>query len=153
MPAKAKPKSKVTAETAPEKKTTKTDTPVFFRMTVEVTNLEQAAKFYATLLGIEGRKLPRSRLYFDCGPVILQVIDVSASRPSHTSAKSLYFSVANLEAVHKRAKKLKCLSLEMVHEKPGGAIVVRPSGERSFYVDDPWFNALCFVEAGTEHRR
>jgi hypothetical protein len=27
--------------------------------------------------------------------------------------------------------------------------VVRPWGERSFYVEDPWKNPLCFVEEGT----
>ena len=32
---------------------------------------------------------------------------------------------------------------------PGGGIVVRPWGERSFYVEDPWKNPLCFVEEGT----
>ncbi len=91
MPAKSKPKA--VADVSPGKKAAAMDTPSFFRMTVEVTNLEQAAKFYAALLGFEGRKLPGSRVYFDCGPVILLVIDVSASRPQHTSAKSLFFSV------------------------------------------------------------
>ena len=35
------------------------------------------------------------------------------------------------------------------HDAPGGGIVVRPWGERSFYVEDPWKNPLCFVEEGT----
>jgi hypothetical protein len=90
-------------------------------------------------------------LHFNCGAAVLQIVDVSASGPSHPTAGPVYFSVPNLDAVHKRAKKLKCLSIELVHEKPGGAILVRPWGERSFYADDPWFNALCFVEAGTEY--
>ena len=42
-----------------------------------------------------------------------------------------------------------CLSAEEVHEAPGGGIVVRPWGERSFYAEDPWHNPLCFVEDGT----
>jgi hypothetical protein len=42
-----------------------------------------------------------------------------------------------------------CLSTEEVHGEPGGEISVRPWGERSFYVDDPWGNSLCFVESGT----
>lgn len=29
------------------------------------------------------------------------------------------------------------------------AIAVRPWGERSFYIQDPWDNPLCFVEYGT----
>ena len=33
---------------------------------------------------------------------------------------------------------------------PGaGQIVVRPWGERSFYVEDPWSNGLCFVDEKT----
>lgn len=125
--------------------------PSLFRIALEVNNLERARAFYEELLGVKGRKLPGSRLHFNCGPAVLQIIDVSASGPSHPTAGPIYFSVPNLEAVHKRAKKLKCLSIELVHEKPGGAILVRPWGERSFYADDPWFNALCFVEAGTEY--
>ena len=152
MAAKTKPGKKAIAQAAPEKKAARSGGPSFFRMTLEVTNIALAAKFYGTLLGIEGRKASATTLYFDCGPVVLEMIDVSASRPSNTSAKSLCFSVTDLDAVHRRAKKLKCLSLEMVQGKAGGAIFVRPSGERSFYVDDPWFNALCFVEAGTEYR-
>jgi hypothetical protein len=34
-------------------------------------------------------------------------------------------------------------------DAPGGGIVVRPWGERSFYAEDPWKNPLCFVEEGT----
>lgn len=126
--------------------------PVLFRVALEVTNLERAKAFYEELLGIKGRKLPGSRVHFDCGGAILQITDVSASGPSHPCARSVYLSVPNLDAVHKRAKKLKCLSIELVHDKPGGAVVVRPWGERSFYADDPWFNSLCFVQAGTEYR-
>jgi hypothetical protein len=37
----------------------------------------------------------------------------------------------------------------MVHGVRGGAITVRPSGERSFYAADKWLNPLCFIEAGT----
>ncbi len=44
---------------------------------------------------------------------------------------------------------LSCLSREEVHDAPGGGIVVRPWGERSFYAEDPWGNPLCFVEEGT----
>ena len=55
----------------------------------------------------------------------------------------------DLETAYDRAKALKCLSREDVHDAPGGGIVVRPWGERSFYAEDPWKNRLCFVEEGT----
>ena len=126
--------------------------PVLFRVTLEVNHLERARAFYEELLGMKGKKLPGSRVHFECGQTVLQIADVSASGPSHPCARSVCFAVPNLDAVHKRAKKLKCLSLELVHDRPGGAIHKRPWGEKSFYADDPWFNSLCFVQAGTEDR-
>ena len=125
------------------------EVPQFFRLNVEVGNLEEAIHFYSTLLGVEGRKQPGSRVYYECGPVTLQVVDVSSVREPHIAAKALYFTVKDLEAIFERAKSLGSLSRESVHDAPGGGIVVRPWGERSFYVEDPWKNPLCFVEEGT----
>jgi len=125
------------------------DVPQFFRLNIEVGDLPSAISFYTELLGVEGRKQAGSRCYFDCGAVTLQVLDVSSSHQPHPAAKALYFTVNDLEAVHERAKALGCLSREDVHDAAGGGIVVRPWGERSFYVEDPWKNPLCFVEEGT----
>lgn len=125
------------------------DAPDLFRLNIEVRDLEEAARFYSSLLGLAGRRQAGSRVYFTCGAVTLQVVDVSSLRTPHPAAKSLSFSVRDLEAVFERAKALDCLSEETVHGTPGGAIGVRPWGERSFYVEDPWRNPLCFVEAGT----
>jgi len=125
------------------------DVPQFFRLTLEVADLPAAISFYTRLLGVEGRTQPGSRCYFDCGPVILTVLNVSSTRPPHPAAKALYFTVNDLEAAHQRAREAGCLSQESVHDAPGGGIVVRPWGERSFYVEDPWKNPLCFVQAGT----
>ena len=86
--------------------------------------------FYTKLLGIEGRKQAGSRCYFECGPVTLQVLDVSSQRRPHPAAKALYFTVNNLEAVYERAKALHCLSHSDVHDAAGGGIVVRPSSSR-----------------------
>ena len=122
------------------------DVPQFFRLNVEVGDLEQAIPFYTRLLGIQGRKQPGARSYFNCGPVNLSVIQTPQP---HTAAKALYFTVKDLDAAFARARELACLSQENVHDAPGGGIVVRPWGERSFYALDPWGNPLCFVEAGT----
>lgn len=131
------------------KRDTPDDIPQFFRMNVEVGDLEAAAVFYTKLIGVEGRKQPGHRCYFECGPVTLQVLDVSSVGQPHPAAKALYFTVKNLEAAFNRAKPLGCLSREDVHDAPGGGIIVRPWGERSFYILDPWANPLCFVEEGT----
>ena len=143
MSAKKENKQKV------KRRTATSDVPQFFRLNLEVGDLKSAISFYAKLLGVEGRKQAGSRCYFECGPVTLQVLDVSSVRQPHPAAKALYFTVNDLEAAYERAKALQNLSREEVHDAPGGGIVVRPWGERSFYAEDPWNNPLCFVEEGT----
>ena len=125
------------------------EVPQFFRLNIEVGDLAAAISFYSSLLGFAGRKQAGSRCYFNCGVVTLQVVDVTASHAPHPAAKALYFTVKDLEAVYERARALGCLGRETVHDDPAGGIVVRPWGERSFYVEDPWRNPLCFVEEGT----
>jgi predicted enzyme related to lactoylglutathione lyase len=143
----------MTPQKKPEKKAMKTktvtDVPNLFRLNIEVGDLDRAAEFYGQLFGLTGRKQAGSRVYFTCGAVTLQVVDVSTEGEPHPAAKALYFTVGDLDAVFERAKSLKCLSNEDVHGTSGGAISVRPWGERSFYAEDPWKNPLCFVEAGT----
>ena len=145
---KASEKKPVKAKSA--KPSTTVSGPQLFRVTLEVTDLERAKKFYEELLGIKGKTVQGTSLYFDCGGTVLQIEDVSASGPAHPCARSIYFSVSSVDAVHKRARKLKCLSLELVQNKAGGAVFVRPWGEKCFYADDPWFNSICFVQSGTE---
>ena len=124
------------------------DVPQFFRMNIEVGDLAKAQSFYETLFGAAGRLQAGSRLYVMAGSVTLQIVAVSAPHPA---AKALYFTVKDLDALHARAATLNALSKEMVHGESGGAINVRPWGERSFYAEDPWANPLCFVEAGTTY--
>ncbi|HEY6119401.1 MAG TPA: VOC family protein [Pyrinomonadaceae bacterium] len=143
----AKKKKKTVKPTA--KKQTTRDAPSLFRLNIEVGNIDQAAEFYSELFGLEGRKQAGSRCYFTCGPVTLQVVDVSTVGKPHPAAKALYFTVRDLDAIYERAKALGCLSQEQVHGVNGGGISVRPWGERSFYAEDKWGNPLCFVEAGT----
>ena len=131
------------------KRTEPNDVPQFFRLNIEVGDLTAAISFYTNLLGILGRQQAGSRCYFDCGPVTLQVLDVSSLRQPQPAAKALYFTVDDLEAAYERAKVLQCLSREEIHDVESGGIAVRPWGERSFYMEDPWKNPLCFVEEGT----
>jgi catechol-2,3-dioxygenase len=129
--------------------TDEADVPNFFRLNIEVGNLDEAADFYSSLLGIEGRRQAGARCYFTCGSVTLQVVDVSSASEPHPAAKALYFTVKDLEAIFERAQTLHCLSSEKVHGTPAGEISVKPWGERSFYAEDRWKNPLCFVEEGT----
>ena len=123
-----------------------TEAPRLFRLNIEVGDIDRGAAFYAELLGLEGRPQMGARCYFRAGPVTLQVVEAA---PPHRAAKALYFAVADLDAVHRRAAALGCLSGDTVHGGPAGEPVVRPWGERSFYADDPWGNPLCFVDEGT----
>jgi predicted enzyme related to lactoylglutathione lyase len=122
-----------------------------FRVILQVADLDRAAEFYSKLLDDPGRRIPRaSRHYIDCGAVILALVDPT---PGGEEAKPLpdfiYFAVGDLEKVFARATELGCLSTDNVHGASAGEIVVRPWGERSFYVADPWGNGLCFVDEKT----
>ena len=124
--------------------------PRIFRVTIEVSNLDEAAKFYAELLGTQGKRHPGARHYFDCGGVILAVLDVSrGGTPVTVGPKSIYFAVEDVTAVHARAAQLKALAPYKVHGQSAGDVIERPWGGKSFYVVDPWGNDTCFCEEGT----
>jgi catechol 2,3-dioxygenase-like lactoylglutathione lyase family enzyme len=119
--------------------------PRLFRVIVPVSDLETASGFYSRLLGLEGRSVGGGRAYFDCGPVILAVLETE--KPANP--EYLYFAVSNLEEIHARARELGCLSTESVHGAAAGEMIVRPWGERCFYAFDPFGNGLCFVDDAT----
>ena len=126
------------------------DVPTLFRVTMEVGNLEEAAAFYARLFNTPGQRHPGARHYFQCGSVVVAVLDPTQGGLTPTPGpKSLYFAVRDLDATHQRAAALNALAPYAVHGEPAGTVVSRPWGERSFYVVDPWGNDLCFVEEGT----
>jgi catechol 2,3-dioxygenase-like lactoylglutathione lyase family enzyme len=121
-----------------------------FRVTLEVDDIDRASDLYRALLGTEGRRHPGARHYFDCGGVILAILDVSQGGLSPTPGpKSLFLAVDDVEDVHKRATRLEILAPYRVHGEPAGEVIERPWGERSFYVVDPWGNDLCFCQNGT----
>ena len=76
------------------------DSPRLFRVTLEVADLEAATQVYINLFGQDGRRHPGARHYFDCGDVIVAVLDVSQGGMSPTpgpNAQSLAWSVSNSE--------------------------------------------------------
>jgi catechol 2,3-dioxygenase-like lactoylglutathione lyase family enzyme len=122
------------------------DAPSLFRVILQVSDLDRARGFYARLLGTEGRRIVGSRHYFDCGPVILALLQAEDAAPL---PDYVYFAVPDLGALHARARGLACLESGDVHGDPAGEIAQRPWGERSFYARDPFGNGLCFVDAKT----
>jgi predicted enzyme related to lactoylglutathione lyase len=121
--------------------------PRLFRLILQVSDIERVSGFYATLLGVSARPVSVERHYFDCGPVILAIVDVGKS--AQPSPDYIYLAVDDIEAFYARAQGLGCLSQEDVHGASAGEIVTRPWGERSFYVKDPLGNGLCFVDEQT----
>ena len=125
--------------------------PKLFRIALQVADLEQASSFYSKLLDDPGIPIPRgSRHYFNCGPVILALVDVAkgGEKPQPTP-DYIYFAVNDLDEYFERAKALNCLANDRYHDQEAGQIVKRPWGERSFYAYDPWGNGLCFVDGTT----
>ncbi|HXT62821.1 MAG TPA: VOC family protein [Pyrinomonadaceae bacterium] len=123
-----------------------------FRVALQVADLNQAAAFYSKLLDDPGIPIPRgSRHYFNCGSVILALVDVAkgAGEKPQPTPDYIYFAVDNLEEVFERAQALDCLANDRYHDQNAGEILKRPWGELSFYCEDPWGNGLCFVDEKT----
>jgi extradiol dioxygenase family protein len=127
--------------------------PRLFRVIVPVDEIERAAKFYTELLGVAGQRVSPGRHYFDCGGVVVALYDPKAdgdTEPARPLPEPLYFAVADLEAVFARAERLGGLSPAVVPDVGAmGKIETRPWGERSFYMQDPFGNPLCFTDEKT----
>jgi catechol 2,3-dioxygenase-like lactoylglutathione lyase family enzyme len=128
--------------------------PPIFRILVGARDLEVSARFYERLLATRGRTVAAGRVYFDCGPVILGVLDRSSDSDARRArvTESIYFATGDLGAIHRRARTMGCLAKGLLHgdaASPLGEVVQRPWGERSFYAEDPAGNSLCFVDERT----
>jgi predicted enzyme related to lactoylglutathione lyase len=127
-----------------------------FRVIMPVANIEAGAKFYSELLGDSGFRISGGRHYFNCGGVILAVYEAAAdgdTKKIQANPEHIYFAVTDLEAVFARAQTLGGLSTEIGDGRlPMGEIAKRPWGERSFYMDDPSGNPLCFVDEASVFR-
>ena len=128
--------------------------PRLFRVLLPAKDLNRSRHFYESLLSTRGRSVSGGRVYFDCGPVILGILDYASARSSRFTppTEALYLATDDLEGVSRRARRWGCLERGLLHgdaSSPLGEIRVRPWGERSFYAVDPSGNPLCFVDAST----
>jgi len=74
--------------------------PKMFRIALQVGDLAAAGEFYSKLLDDPGIPIPRgSRHYFNCGTVILALVDVTkgAGEKPQPTPDYIYFAVNNLE--------------------------------------------------------
>ena len=118
--------------------------PRVFRVILPVSDIEEAASFYARVLEMPGTRVSGGRHYFDCAGTILACYDALAdgdAGPVGPNPEHVYFSVDDLEAAHARAEQAGC--------RERTAIELRPWGERSFYARDPFENPICFVDSRT----
>jgi catechol 2,3-dioxygenase-like lactoylglutathione lyase family enzyme len=124
-----------------------------FRVILPVDDLERAVEFYRAVLADPGTRVSGGRHYFRCGDVTLAIYspagdhDPQVPRPN---VEHVYFAVDDLEGAFARAESAGGLA-EATGDGglPMGRIAVRPWGERSFYLHDPFGNPLCFVDART----
>ena len=122
------------------------DAPRVYRVILPAGEMEQSVGFYRRLLQMEGERVSPGRHYFQCGGVILAIVDPRADGDDenpHANFDHVYLAVADLDGYHARAAELGALSPER------GAIETRPWGERSFYLRDPFGNPLCLVDRRT----
>ena len=124
-----------------------------YRVVLPVNDLDAAVSFYAALLEQPGMRVSGGRHYFSCGGVILAIYDPRGDGDDRTPRPNfdhVYFAVDDLEGVLARAKNVGGLSTVMGDGRlPMGEIVRRPWGERSFYMNDPFGNPICFVDAAS----
>jgi catechol 2,3-dioxygenase-like lactoylglutathione lyase family enzyme len=124
-----------------------------YRVVLPVDDLDAAVSFYAALLEQPGMRVSNGRHYFRCGGVILAIYDPRADgddRAPRPNFDHVYFAADDLESVFARARKVGGLSAVMGDGRlPMGEIARRPWGERSFYMNDPFGNPICFVDAAS----
>ena len=120
-------------------------TPMLFRVIVSVSDIDEAAYFYGMVFGSPGRRITPGRHYFDAGGTTIGCYDAEADgdeTPHMASPEPIYFAVADVDALFERFNRQGLVS-EHVRIKR------QPTGERSFYMQDPFGNPLAFVDRAT----
>ncbi|MCZ6853373.1 MAG: VOC family protein [Gammaproteobacteria bacterium] len=126
-----------------------------YRVIVPVSDIEAAAVFYGAILNQPGKRVSPGRHYFECGGTILACFDPKADGECGTSPPNpqhVYLSEADLQAAYERCQAADAnFDDEQLHGGgPSlGEIAIRPWGERSFYLHDPFGNPVCFVDEKT----
>ncbi|HUP91243.1 MAG TPA: ankyrin repeat domain-containing protein [Solimonas sp.] len=114
-----------------------------FRVTVPVTDLSLAVRFYQRLLGIDGERSGVAWHSFQLGAMVLACYDPEADGdpPLPALQAPIYLGFDDLPVqMHLRAQHLGARHVDAQISK-------LPSGEMGFAMRDPFGNALCMVES------
>jgi predicted enzyme related to lactoylglutathione lyase len=123
-----------------------------YRVIVPVKNIEEAARFYAAVLGEPGQRVSGGRHYFGGadGGAILACYSPRDDGDARKYGEEwrphplqyVYLSVEDLDAARQR-----CVA---AGAKDITDIARMPWGETMFYALDPFGNPISFVKSGTE---
>ena len=124
-----------------------------FRVILPVADIEGAAKFYSSVLGLAGERVSPGRHYFASKETAGVVLACYSPREDGDATEHgdswtphpfqyLYFSAEDLHSARDR-----CLSAGATGVTD---IEPMPWGETLFYAVDPYGNPISFVQAGTE---
>src|SRR5438445_360154 len=86
-----------------------------FRVILPAADMQRSVAFYAALFEDPGERVATTRHYFECGRVILAIVDPrgeDASAEVRPNPDHVYFAVEDLEAMFDRAQTAGCLWLE-----------------------------------------
>ncbi len=115
------------------------------KITIVVSDLEQAMRFYGNVLQTEGTPLSRGRYVFTNGAVQIICYDplLEGDAIGHGwmmhPGQYLYFGVANIDTAYIRFKNIGCNTID-------AKISEDETGRRFFYASDPFGNPLCIME-------
>jgi hypothetical protein len=119
-----------------------------FRVIVGVTHIDVAQVYYSMLFGQPGKRVSPGRHYFDLGSVIFACYEAEAEgddTPHVSNPEPIYLSIPNIESFF-----TECMDAGLIANTV--TLNRQPSGEYSFYMQDPFGNPLCFVDETTLFR-
>jgi len=112
------------------------------QVTLPVSDVEHAARFYARLLGRPGERVGPGRHDFPCGEAVLACLDPRSAgqgRDARPLVEPVWLEVDDIEAAFARARGAGCASLDR-------ELARLTTGRRLFRLEDPFGNPLCVVE-------